>query len=258
MKRYRILYIVPVFALLISLTGCCMHSWTEATCTEPKTCSKCGAIEGAAKGHTFHEATCNAPKTCDVCGYTEGEKLEHHFLEATCDNPETCEYCGLTKGEALGHTTKLGICSRCNETQFTLALCALDMKEGIYDGMKQLTKGLEKGSTALSMYTDVNRVSYTVEAYYEFMLASVDFDRALMMCGDDPEFAEVKKHITVICDTMEGLENIKSVSSSNYLTVLNRIIDSNETISKHINEFEKIANTWQPYIDAYNENKEMI
>lgn len=28
------------------LSGCCMsHDWTEATCTEPKRCSKCGETE---------------------------------------------------------------------------------------------------------------------------------------------------------------------------------------------------------------------
>ena len=34
-------------------TGCITHSWKSATCTEPKTCSKCGATDGEAKGHNF-------------------------------------------------------------------------------------------------------------------------------------------------------------------------------------------------------------
>ncbi len=52
-------------ALIISavvtclLTGCCMsHEWKEATCTEPKTCTKCDKTEGEALGHTWVEATC--------------------------------------------------------------------------------------------------------------------------------------------------------------------------------------------------------
>ena len=30
----------------------CDHEWTEATCTTPKTCSKCGTTVGEAKGHS--------------------------------------------------------------------------------------------------------------------------------------------------------------------------------------------------------------
>ena len=32
---------------------CLVHSWKSATCTEPKTCSKCGATDGEAKGHSY-------------------------------------------------------------------------------------------------------------------------------------------------------------------------------------------------------------
>ena len=31
------------------------HDWIKATCTEPKTCSICGATEGEAKGHKVEE-----------------------------------------------------------------------------------------------------------------------------------------------------------------------------------------------------------
>lgn len=40
------------------------HSWKSATCTEPKTCSACGATEGAAAGHNYDGGT-----TCTVCGH---------------------------------------------------------------------------------------------------------------------------------------------------------------------------------------------
>ena len=57
------------------------HSWMEATCTEPKTCSICGETEGEALGHSWIEATCTEPKTCSVCGETEGEALGHDWGE---------------------------------------------------------------------------------------------------------------------------------------------------------------------------------
>lgn len=34
-------------------TDCLSHNWVSATCTKPKTCSKCGATEGEPKGHNY-------------------------------------------------------------------------------------------------------------------------------------------------------------------------------------------------------------
>ena len=61
----------------------CSHSYADATCTAPKTCTKCGATEGQAAGHTYADATCTAPKTCTKCGATEGQPAGHS-LTATC------------------------------------------------------------------------------------------------------------------------------------------------------------------------------
>ena len=53
------------------------HDWADATCTAPKTCSRCDATEGTALGHAWKDATCTAPKTCNTCGATEGDPLGH-------------------------------------------------------------------------------------------------------------------------------------------------------------------------------------
>jgi hypothetical protein len=108
------------------------HTWKDATCTEPKTCSVCGETEGKALGHTWEDATCTEPKTCSVCGETEGKVLGHKRKDATCTEPKTCTVCGKTYGEPLGHTvnewtvivestcseagTESGVCSVCNKT----------------------------------------------------------------------------------------------------------------------------------------------
>ena len=60
----------------------CSHSWVEATCTTPKTCSACGAIQGKAAGHDWKDADCNSPKTCSGCGITDGVALGHTWVEA--------------------------------------------------------------------------------------------------------------------------------------------------------------------------------
>lgn len=92
----------------------------EATCAEEGhkifTCSACAHSyqEAIAKlEHTYADATCTAPKTCTVCGATEGETKGHDFADATCTAPKTCATCGATDGKALGHDYKEGKCARC-------------------------------------------------------------------------------------------------------------------------------------------------
>ena len=62
----------------------CDHNWNAATCTAPKTCSKCGETEGTALGHKWTDATCTAPKTCSVCGTKEGTAAGHKYVNGTC------------------------------------------------------------------------------------------------------------------------------------------------------------------------------
>lgn len=123
MKR-RYLLILGVLFVFCMLTGCeCKHEWAEATCTEPKTCTKCGETEGEALGHSWVDATCTEPKTCSVCGATEGDPIGHKWSEATCTEPKTCSVCGETEGEPLGHDwtpatcTEPKTCTRCKDTE---------------------------------------------------------------------------------------------------------------------------------------------
>lgn len=121
----KIMTLLPVAILVVALCSCALfhqHAWNEATCTEPRTCSSCGATEGEALGHTWKDATCTEPKTCTVCGETEGEALGHAWKDATCTTPKTCIVCGATEGEALGHSwteatyTSPKTCTVCGET----------------------------------------------------------------------------------------------------------------------------------------------
>ena len=99
------------------------HSWIEATCTTPKTCSTCSAIEGDALGHIWKDAICAAPKTCSTCSATEGEALTHTFQDATCTKPKTCSVCGKAEGTAIGHNwveatcTTPKTCQNCQTTE---------------------------------------------------------------------------------------------------------------------------------------------
>lgn len=76
----------------------CEHEWVAATCEEAKHCSKCGAIEGMALGHTLSEATYKEAAVCTVCGKTEGEPKQSYFEEhgeEVADAPVACTVNGV-------------------------------------------------------------------------------------------------------------------------------------------------------------------
>lgn len=74
----RIVTICLIFAMILSLSSCCLqHEWEDADCITPKTCSKCGKTEGEPLGHSWEDATCTKPKKCKICGETDGEPLGH-------------------------------------------------------------------------------------------------------------------------------------------------------------------------------------
>ena len=79
------------------------HRWSNATCQTPRTCTECGDTEGAPVDHRWSNATCQMPRTCSECGATEGVAAEHKWDDATCQTPKTCTECGITEGTALTH-----------------------------------------------------------------------------------------------------------------------------------------------------------
>ena len=83
----------------------CEHDWIAATCTAPKTCSKCGETEGAALGHT-EVAVEGKAATCVETGLTEGKKC------STCGAVTVAQ----TEIPATGkHTYENGVCTGCGE-----------------------------------------------------------------------------------------------------------------------------------------------
>lgn len=105
--------IVVVFLLIVimslTMSGCCFkHEWSEATCTNARTCLKCGKTEGDPLGHTWVSATCTEPMACSVCGEVKGNPLGHTY-DPNGDN---------------------FVCTRCNEeTLFTYT----DMDDVFYE-----------------------------------------------------------------------------------------------------------------------------
>ena len=73
-------------------TYCLFHNWVSATCTKPKTCSKCGKTEGEPKGHYYKSYN---DYKCD-CGEVDPkvtETLAKCSLELP-NLPQTLNYYG--------------------------------------------------------------------------------------------------------------------------------------------------------------------
>ncbi len=88
-----------------------IHAWKNATCTAPKTCTKCQATEGSALGHTFGEwntltgPTCNREgvktRLCKTCGTIEQGMIpvnDEHTPETIPAVDATCVKAGSTAG----------------------------------------------------------------------------------------------------------------------------------------------------------------
>ncbi len=75
------------------------HSYEGASCTEGGVCS-CGKV-GDPLGHQMSEATCSQPATCSRCGQTEGEALTHEYKNGYC------KYCKDTNGPLSPEEAKL-------------------------------------------------------------------------------------------------------------------------------------------------------
>ncbi len=96
----------------------CSHTWKDATCTAPKTCTKCGEAEGNSLGHTLNQPTCTEPQTCTRCGLIGNPANGHIWSSATCAKPKTCATCGATEGGLGDHNYLVnGLCGVCGEKE---------------------------------------------------------------------------------------------------------------------------------------------
>ncbi|MBQ4272865.1 MAG: hypothetical protein IJB95_04365, partial [Clostridia bacterium] len=99
------------------------HTWTDATCTAPKTCSVCGATEDEANGHTA-EALPGKDATCEEKGLTEGSKCSVCGTVLVAQEEIAANGHDLTQHEAQAPTcTEIGWsayenCSKCDHTTY--------------------------------------------------------------------------------------------------------------------------------------------
>ncbi len=162
-----LLLLIPVVAMTsCGDEECEEHTWKAATCTAPKTCTVCGATEGAVAGHkpvsfgakdaTCTEAGVKAGTKCSVCGVTITATSElpatgHSYgawevvTEATCvtagEKKQTCSVCGDVVKEVIPATGAHSYgdwevitypnCTNAGEQQKSCSVCGDVVKETI-------------------------------------------------------------------------------------------------------------------------------
>ena len=145
----------------------CEHSWTDATCTAPKTCSLCNATEGEALGHTeATPATCTAKATCSVCEQEYGDVLPHDWddgvasTEATCtvqgEMKYTCKNeCGTATTAVLPYAHELdetGLCTKCNHYPFDPSTLPADGGFTAYNAFFSISGSISKKTNNGTVY----------------------------------------------------------------------------------------------------------
>jgi len=152
------------------------HTWSEATCTAPKTCTVCGETDGDPIPHSTtadgdKPATCTSPAFCSVCGESYGEpdadnhastdftytyKLTQNFAEH--EKFHAC--CGVSLGlEKHSYNGQTGCCNECGAE----ILIAVDVGSETPEYLTHVEYALRRGgftATLLKNYT--NTGSYKV------------------------------------------------------------------------------------------------
>ena len=94
------------------------HDWVAATCTTPKTCSRCDATEGNALGHDFADVWSSDASghwhACSRCDAKDGEAAHTPDREAATEtDPIKCTECDYVITAALGmqdYTVEMPVC----------------------------------------------------------------------------------------------------------------------------------------------------
>lgn len=136
----------------------CSHTYKSATCTKPKTCSKCGKTIGSKLGHSYKEATCTRPKTCTVCGTMSGNALGHNYVLGECT---------ICKDYSKSYCPKLyftGDMSKITDPKQTSKKieCDIDFE---YRSRGQIVNGAAKIKIQGSSSTQYAKKNYTINFY---------------------------------------------------------------------------------------------
>lgn len=215
MKKMVCILMLAVSILLFAGCGC-SHEWQEATCTEPKTCSKCGEIEGEALGH--------------VPGDWEDGEIDF-ILEKKQEN----RYCSVC-GEMLD-TKSVPVTVFFHDGIFDMTV--VDFSERLETQLKNIAEILEKNYRVECTIDDVEGAVCTVinedtneeSARVVFTVASQTVGGSASFLKDiNSTFANIGSQINSVDDEIEIIAGIimtcdPTLSFSEALDVYAAMID---------------------------------
>lgn len=111
--RILIIALIAVFLSAFLISRICFHEWTEATCEQSRTCSKCGKTEGDALGHDWADATCTVAQRCKTCSAVKGVPLGHtpgeesRQMDPDSGSYRLLQYCTLCHNQVADRQLKL-------------------------------------------------------------------------------------------------------------------------------------------------------
>ena len=154
--------------------GTLEHKWVDATCTSAKKCFVCETAEGDALGHNWQAATCVTAATCLRCGVINGSTTDHDWEDATCQNPKTCLFCGTTEGGLGNHNFVNNSCTICaypEKTNYSvkvvtaggMPLSGILVYVHNVDGYGLCTTPLETDENGMVEFTLMTSDNYSVE-----------------------------------------------------------------------------------------------
>ena len=116
----RKFFVTSLCVALVGLAGVwaltCRHQWAEASCTEPKTCQRCGLTSGELGEHQWVNGSCTNAGFCVLCSENQPQPAGHEWVDATCQQAKQCQVCGANEGEVLPCEYQNGACIYCGET----------------------------------------------------------------------------------------------------------------------------------------------
>ena len=166
------------------------HIWQTSDDGKIKTCTSCGTVLNLDDHiHTWNEAICWAPKTCSVCGVTEGEAPGHSWIDANCQSAKKCSACGVTEGGLGNHNIVNSSCTICGYIEKTLYTVKVVTAGGMpLEGVVvYVHDGDEYSICAIPVETDENGIA-------TFELKT--FDGYSIMLEEVPAGYEVKEGLT--------------------------------------------------------------
>ncbi len=148
------------FILMVCLVGCSSQEPVPTTTTAPLPSTSSGPIHC----HSYAQADCTTPKTCTDCGYTRGEALGHAYIEGTCTRCGNIDTSFVALAAGSWQTDAL------NESGSQLELVVLSFRE---DGTAHLSANMYHRLSDVPleqrepcMEDEKNWYDYSGEIYY--------------------------------------------------------------------------------------------